>query len=144
MLLNREEVAQASDQDASHTPLYGGILGAYYWEETLGRPITCWWDYISHLACTLGFPRRSLKLWRGRRILCFACCHCNQDSDNQQHVEQGCVCVWVNCLFLFIFYFWKGINTKCSLSKSLHKGYCSSCLHTNKYKHRPSRHADMM
>lgn len=46
------------NQDDTRAPLRGGTLGIYNWEETLDRPRTCWWDYISHLAWEyLGVPQ---------------------------------------------------------------------------------------
>ena len=55
------EVARASDQDASWTPPWGGVLGTSQWEKGRGRPRTRRRDYVSRLAWErLGVPQEEL------------------------------------------------------------------------------------
>ena len=64
------EVVQASDEDATRAPSYGGVLARPTARRPRGRPKTRWWGYISSLAWErLGIPQSELAdMARDREI----------------------------------------------------------------------------
>lgn len=64
----------------------------FVWEETSGRPRTCWRDYITRLAWKhLGIPPEELvKLLRGKSGLPSgkSCCLRDQDPDKQKKTNE--------------------------------------------------------